>query len=212
MKYEYLIFDLDGTISDPKDGIVKCLNHALSSHSFPIQDEEELSTYIGPPLDSTFKAITNSDNTDLIASLVTKYRERYSEIGYSENVIYKGIPEILETLASISKIKLGICTSKREDFARKILDLFGLTHYFCFINGGDVGIEKWQQLGYLLDNCIISSQSVMIGDRYIDITAAQKNKLSAAGVLWGYGSHSELSEHKPSHLFTKPCELESLAA
>ena len=59
MKYEYLIFDLDGTISDPKDGIVKCLNHALSSHSFPIQDEEELSTYIGPPLDSTLKWSTN---------------------------------------------------------------------------------------------------------------------------------------------------------
>ena len=147
MKYEYLVFDLDGTISDPKEGIVKSLNYSLSAHGFETQDQGELSRFIGPPLDNTFIAITKSDDAELISSLVSKYRERYSDIGFSENVLYEGIPEALEHLSSIPDIKLGICTSKRVDFAERILDLFGLRHFFFFVNGGDVGIEKWQQLG-----------------------------------------------------------------
>ena len=128
MKYDFLVFDLDGTISDPKDGIVRSLNYALSAHGFASQDEIELSTFIGPPLDSTFKALTKSDNPELILSLVAKYRERYSDVGFSENVLYSGISEVLEQLSSISGLELGICTSKRADFAERILELFGLRH------------------------------------------------------------------------------------
>jgi phosphoglycolate phosphatase len=212
LKYEYLVFDLDGTISDPKNGIVKSLNYSLSAHGFATQDESELCIFIGPPLDSAFKTITKSDDPDLISSLVSKYRERYSDVGFSENVLYDGIPQVLEQLSSIPHIKLGVCTSKRADFAERILELFGLRHFFGFVNGGDVGIEKWQQLSSLLEQGDINKNSVMIGDRYVDITAAQKNNLQSAGVLWGYGSHSELSQLKPSHLFTSPCEIAGLAA
>ncbi len=134
MKYEYLIFDLDGTISDPKDGITRSLNYALSAHGFEEQYEEALSKFIGPPLDSTFVTITKSDNPELISSLVAKYRERYSDIGFSENVLYQDIPDVLEQLHITPGIKLGICTSKRADFAERILELFNLRHLISFVS------------------------------------------------------------------------------
>lgn len=135
------------------------------------------------------------------------YSPRDSDVGSSENRLYNGIIEALDILSSIQEIKLGICTSKRVDFAERILEHFSLRHHFSFVNGGDIGIEKWQQLGSLLEQGDINQKTVMIGDRYIDITAAQKNNLGSAGVLWGYGSHSELSQYEPSHIFTSPCEL-----
>ena len=212
MKYENLIFDLDGTISDPKDGIVRSLNYALVNHGFASQDESQLITYIGPPLDSAFKAITKSDNAALISSLVDSYRERYADVGFSENILYDGIPKVLGQLSAVSGITLSICTSKRVDFAERILDMFDLRHLFSFVNGGDVGIEKWQQLQSLKQQGDISHKSLMIGDRYIDLTAAHKNGLPSAGVLWGYGSLDELKEHEPAHIFSNPSELLSLVA
>ena len=210
MKYEYLVFDLDGTISDPKDGIVRSINYALEAHGFELRTENELCTFIGPPLDLSFSSLTGSADSELIKSLVKKYRERYSDIGFSENSLYKGIPEVLTRLNSIPGVKLGICTSKPAHIAERILELFLLRGHFCFVNGGDVGIEKWQQLGSLLEQGEINQNSVMIGDRFVDITAAQKNSLDSAGVLWGYGSRTELSQHDPSYLFSSPGDLEEL--
>lgn len=212
MKYEYLVFDLDGTISDPKQGITRSLNYALSAHGFSEQDEGKLTRYIGPPLDSTFKTITKSDNPKLISSLVAKYRERYSDVGFSENALYPDIPEALAQLHLTSGITLGVCTSKRVDFAERILDFFNLRHFFDFVSGGDVGIEKWQQLQLLCEQKVIHQKSLMIGDRYVDLTAAHKNSLDSAGVLWGYGSLAELTEHKPAYMFSNPRELTLLAS
>jgi len=211
LQYEYLVFDLDGTISDPRDGIVRSLNYALASHGFEDRSDQELSPFIGPPLDVGFASLTGSADPELIKSLVAKYRERYADVGYAENTLYQGIPEVLETLSSTQGLKLGICTSKRTDFAERILELFSLREHFCFVSGGDVGIEKWQQLGALLEQGEINQRSVMIGDRFVDITAAHKNKLDSAGVLWGYGSPAELSQHAPSHIFACPHELVVLA-
>ena len=211
MKYDYLIFDLDGTISDPKQGIVKSINHALKFYGFSERGEVELSTFIGPPMDTTFANLTSTDDRELISSLVSKYRERYSKIGYSENVLYPDVVSSLEKLSLIPDLKLGICTSKRVDFAEKILELFSIRKYFSFVNGGDVGIEKWQQLETLLEENIINRNSLMIGDRYVDLTAAHRNKLESVGVLWGYGDHAELIQHKPVRIISSPCELASLA-
>ena len=210
MKYEYLVFDLDGTISDPKVGIVNSINFALDAHGFRHRTEGEICTFIGPPLDVAFSSFTESNDTKLITSLIAKYRERYSEVGYSENRLYKGITEALEQLSSNEGIKLGVCTSKRVDFAERILELFALRQHFSFVNGGDIGIEKWQQLRSLLDQGEINHKTVMIGDRYVDLTAAHKNNLPSAGVLWGYGSLSELSKYEPMHIFSSPCELTGL--
>jgi phosphoglycolate phosphatase len=210
LDYEYLVFDLDGTISDPKDGIVRSFNYALAAYGYDTQDENELATYIGPPLDSTFGILTGSDDAELILSLVAKYRERYAEVGFSENVLYAGIPEVLAQLSSNAGVTLGICTSKRVDFAEKILDMFALRHFFSFVSGGDVGIEKWQQLQGLREHGAINQNSLMIGDRYIDLSAAHKNELPCAGVLWGYGSLEELQEHAPAYIFSTPGDLLAL--
>lgn len=211
MKYDYLIFDLDGTISDPKQGIVKSINHALKFHGYSEVGDDKLSSFIGPPLDTTFSSLVSSSDSELINSLVSKYRERYSTIGYSENVLYPDVIDSLEKLSLIPDINLGVCTSKRVDFAERILELFSIRKYFSFVNGGDVGIEKWQQLESLLEENIINHNSLMIGDRYVDLTAAHKNKLESVGVLWGYGSHAELIQHKPVRILSSPNELVSLA-
>lgn len=188
MRYQTLIFDLDGTISDPKPGFVNSINHALAFHDLPARDETELKQHIGPPLETTLAALVDSDDPALIHSLVGKYRERYADIGYSENSLYTGIPNVLEALSGIDGLLLGVCTSKRADFAERILDMFGLRHHFAFVSGGDVGIAKWQQLESLLEQQRITTDSLMIGDRHFDLTAAHRNYLASAGVLWGYGS------------------------
>ena len=210
MKYETLIFDLDGTISDPKLGIVRSMNHALAAHGYQTRSEEEIASYIGPPLDQTFMALVDSQQSSLILALVDSYRQRYAEIGYAENHLYPGIRESLNTLKRQGKYRLGVCTSKRVDFASKILALFDLHEHFDFVDGGDVGIEKWEQLQALKQNGIISDKSLMIGDRYVDLTAAHRNGLDSAGVLWGYGSRAELEQHSPNVLLSEPSELTQL--
>ena len=212
MKHDILIFDLDGTISDPEDGIVKSINYALKHFDLEPRSGTEISQFIGPPMDTTFQSLTGETDPNLISSLISKYRERYADVGYSENVLYGGIRESLTTLYNNSESRLAICTSKRIDFATKILDMFGLLELFDFVNGGDVGIEKWQQLGALLEKNQITRQSLMIGDRYVDLTAAHINNLNSAGVLWGYGSKEEIKKESPLYLFSSTQQLVELMA
>ena len=140
MQDRFLIFDLDGTISDPKDGMVRSINYSLKSHGFSARSESELVQYIGPPLDKTFQELVGSSDNALTESLVAKYRERYSSVGYSENTLYEGVTGCLEALAE--KHPLAVCTSKRVDFAEKILSLFEISYLFQIVNGGDIGISK----------------------------------------------------------------------
>ncbi|WP_428239626.1 HAD hydrolase-like protein [Gynuella sp.] len=210
MNYEYLVFDLDGTISDPKAGITQSINYALEHHHFDPLPQDELSRFIGPPLDKTFAELTRNSDPGLITSLVEKYRERYGDIGFSENVLYEGIESTLMELHDRQNCKLGVCTSKRGDFAVKILDMFGLIDLFSFVNGAEIGIEKWQQLENLLNDGVISRNSIMIGDRSNDLHAANHNHLDSAGVLWGYGSRAELEKERPGHILQYPQELLSL--
>jgi len=207
--YDFLIFDLDGTLSDPKEGIVRSINHALVSHGYGELPEKELVRYIGPPLDQTFAQITRASEAARITSLVEIYRERYASVGYSENTIYDGMQQILEDLV-LSGVKLGVCTSKRRDFAEKILEMFSIREYFQFVDGGDVGIHKWQQLEKLMRKGVVTQDSVMIGDRDVDIIAAHKNGMLSAGVLWGFGSAEELRNENPHYLLESPAGLLSL--
>ena len=210
--YDFLVFDLDGTISDPKEGIVRSINYSLEHHGFDSRCEEDIAIHIGPPLDKTFSLLIQREDKSLISSLVTKYRERYSTVGYSENVLYDGVRESLFALHKTGNCRLGICTSKRADFAKKILEMFGLLDLFVFVNGGDVVIEKWQQLEKLLNDRTITTNSLMIGDRFVDLTAAHRNHLHSAGVLWGYGSKDELDKQKPKYIFEQPKQLIDLIA
>lgn len=205
-----LIFDLDGTISDPSLGIGRCINYALEAHGFPEVTPEQVSAEIGPPLDETFRKFCPDSDPVVISSLITKYRERYAKIGYSENQLYSGIVESLQAL-SASGIRMGICTSKRKDFAEKILALFGVLSYFHFVDGGDVGIKKHEQLSGLLQTGKIDRSAVMIGDREIDISSAKANGLRSVGVLWGFGDMNELSEAGADAILNDPNELSKVS-
>ena len=208
--HDLVLFDLDGTLSDPMEGFVRSMNYALTHFGYEPVETKDLATYVGPPIDEAFRSITGKDTASEINALIAKYRERYNEVGYSENVLYRGVAEALEEL-SAADVPMAVCTSKRQDFAEKVLALFGLRQHFRFVSGGDVGIHKWQQMECLRRENKVSGSSIMVGDRAVDMIAAHRNGLKAAGVLWGYGSHAELTGEAPLRLFESPSELQRLA-
>lgn len=210
-KYSTLVFDLDGTLSDPLEGFMLCLNHALREHGEPERERAELCSRIGPPLDETIAQLLPAADPARQLSVLSSYRERYARLGYAENTLY---PQVAETLASLaaSGVRMGLCTSKRADFAEAILTLFGLRQYFAFVSGGDVGIRKGSQLADLLREGLIDGQALMIGDRKHDLIAARENGLACCAVRWGYGSEEELQHYAPDHLLDTPQQWLALAA
>jgi phosphoglycolate phosphatase len=207
--HDLVLFDLDGTLSDPLVGIGRSINYALSHFGHAELELHDLAIHIGPPLDEAFRSITGVHSSSELNALVAKYRERYGQIGYSENVLYPGIVEALSALSKAC-VPLGVCTSKRADFAERILEMFGLRSCFRFVNGGEIGIHKWQQIESLLAQGLISESTVMVGDRAVDLVAAHRNGLHAAGVLWGHGSRTELENEHPRYLLASPAELQFL--
>jgi phosphoglycolate phosphatase len=206
MAHDFILFDLDGTLSDPELGIGRSINHALERHGFAPLGPGAVSRYIGPPLDESFRAITGRDDDSTIHSLVATYRERYGDVGFAENQLYAGIPEALTALAE-SGLPLGLCTSKRRDFACKILALFHLDHLFGLVDGGEIGVHKWQQIAALRAEGHVGDDSLMVGDRAVDVIAAHRNGLTAAGVLWGHGSRDELQAEAPRYLLQAPTDI-----
>jgi phosphoglycolate phosphatase len=207
MSYHSLIFDLDGTLTNPLTGIVRCMNYALSSHDHQVRSEQEIKPYIGPPLEVALSDLSGSTDEAHIKELVTTYRERYGELGYKENVVYDGIFELLDTLQG-QGFRMGVCTSKFEKYAIKVLEEYKLSKYFTFVSGsGAYGTTKSDQLRDLLDAKVALDSSLMIGDRYIDLTSAHSVGLRCAGVLWGYGSLEELTAEEPTFIAESPTQL-----
>ena len=206
MHFDTLIFDLDGTLSDPKLGVVRSMNFALSSFDYTPLSEQEITRHIGPPLEETIQQIIGSDDGYHVDEVVAKYRERYFEIGYTENKLY---PHILEMLSNLAErdIRMGVCTSKFQSIAEKILEKFTVRQYFEFVSGPTKKMVKAKQLENLLAKNIISGNAIMIGDRAIDLIAAKSNRLAKAAVLWGYGDEKELLAEKPEFLFADPPQL-----
>ena len=211
MPSDYIIFDLDGTISDPKDGIARSINFALECHNFEAKDEDEIGELIGLPLDQMYAQLIEATEPSLLSSLVAKYRERYVEIGYAENTLYEGMEASLRHLHASSATPLAICTTKKADVAKKILEMFRLDDLFEFVSGGDIGIKKYQQLEQLLYDGTITRDSLMVGDRFVDIRAARRNQLRSAAVLWGYGSRIELENEQPTFILEQPLQVKELA-
>jgi len=204
-----VVFDLDGTISDPLVGFARSINHALRLQGLPDREPHELTRFIGPPLIESAIELTGSDDPARHERLIADYRRRYGESGYAENTLYDGIPEALHALRDTGAT-LGVCTSKRVDFAEAILRRFGLRELFAFVSGGDIGVHKWQQLQALREAGAVDGDTVMVGDRAVDITSAHRNGLHACGVLWGFGSLAELQSEQPRHLAEKPDDLRRL--
>jgi len=192
------------------EGFGNSFNYALAHFGHPPLDTAALAKFVGPPIDYAFRTVTGRSERIEVMALVAKYRERYSEVGYAENVLYPGIAAALQALSDAG-VPMGVCTSKRQDFAVRILTMFGLIHHFRFVDGGDVGMHKGQQIAALLSQGKVSKSSIMVGDRAVDMIAAHGNGLSAAGVLWGYGSEAELAKESPLHLIASTGELPGLA-
>ncbi|MFT4862508.1 MAG: phosphoglycolate phosphatase [Pseudohongiellaceae bacterium] len=209
MKYKTLIFDLDGTLIDPAVGAVRCMNYALTSLDYMARPAHEITALIGPPLEYALQALSGEEDEVKIQRLVDAYRERYAEFGISENTVYPGIVDLLEELTG-KGIAMGVCTSKLEKNALKILNKYNLIDYFGFVSGASGATfkeRKADQLAGLLSARSIDTSALMIGDRAIDIEAAAENSLSGCGVLWGYGARDELENAQPALLISEPAQL-----
>jgi phosphoglycolate phosphatase len=206
-----LVLDLDGTISDPSLGIARCVNHALTTHGLQPAKPDAIREGIGPPLDAMFRRIAPGVTAADVSRLVATYRERYSDVGYAENTLY---PDIATTLAGLKKagLRLGVCTSKRRDFAVRILELFQIGQLFAFVDGGETGVSKDSQLEGLKNCGEIDSRAIMVGDRAVDISAASSNQLRSIGVLWGFGGRAELESESPWQIISQPGDLLTLVS
>lgn len=193
--FDYYFFDLDGTLTDPAIGITNSFKYALEYFGIEIPSYEKLCTYIGPPLITTFAKEYGFDE-EKCKEGVKKYREYFAEKGLFENTVYAGIEGVLQELKRRGK-HLVVATSKPEEYSIRILNHFNLSGYFDFICGSNMDetrSKKEEVIAYALEKNRISDKTkvIMIGDREHDIIGAKKNNLKSCGVLFGYGSKSEL--------------------
>jgi phosphoglycolate phosphatase len=202
--------DLDGTISDPREGIVRSFQYALDKLGYPVAPEDQLLRYIGPPLYESFAALLHTTDSSLIERAVHLYRERFATKGMFENMLYAGIPQALRKLKTVD-YQLCIVTSKPTPFARRIIAYFGLEKFFYNIYGSELDgsrADKSDLIAYVLEReQIIPTSAVMVGDREHDIKGALANGVRAIGVLWGYGSGDELTRADASFLCETPESL-----
>lgn len=195
--YKYVLFDLDGTLTNPEIGITSSVIYALEKFGVKVEDRKELLPFIGPPLTYSFETFYGLSKED--SELAVKYyRERFSVKGLYENEVYDGVEKMLQTLKDRGKI-LVIATSKPEEFTLKILEHFDLLKYFDYVAGatmdGSRG-EKGDVIRYAIEISGIEdkSQAIMIGDRHYDICGAKENGLDSMGVLFGFGDYEELTK------------------
>jgi len=211
--YKYIIFDLDGTITDPRVGITKSIDYALSYYGIKTENLDSLCKYIGPPLLNSFQEDYGfSEEQAKIAIL--KYREYFKITGIYENVVYSGIEEMMKNLQDKQK-KLMIATSKPTEFAIRILEYFNLRQYFDFVAGSEMDgsrSEKADVIKYVIEENEISdiSEAIMIGDRKHDIIGAKKTGIDSVGVLYGYGSKEELMQAGADYLIENVEDINDL--
>jgi len=208
------LFDLDGTLTESHPGILRCAQYALKKMGYPEYPEEELRSFIGPPLDSQFREFAGM-NAEQAAEATRLYRERFRSIGIYENALYPGIPELLEKLSEAGHV-IGLATSKPEEFAVKILEHFGIRDYFSVISAvamSEKNTAKSVIVGKAIDMAGFSGRHelvTMIGDRRFDMEGAKAQKVRAVGAVYGYGTAEELMETGADVLAYSVKELEKI--
>ena len=209
MRYNTILIDLDGTLTDSKIGITKSVQHALGKMGIIENDLDKLEKFIGPPLVDSFMEYCNFDEKQASVA-ISYYREYYSVTGIYENTMYSGIEKLLELLKNQGK-NIVLATSKPTVFAEIILKHFDVYSYFSLVVGSNLdGTRgtKGQVIKYILDNIKENSKNIiMIGDRKHDIIGADENNIDSIGVTYGYGSKEEMAYMKPTYVVNSVQEL-----
>lgn len=207
LMYDTVLFDLDGTLTDPYEGIANAVTYAMRRIGRADPSASELKAFIGPPIfDSFFKMCGGDGNA--VDRAVFYYREYYMDKGKFENKVYDGVIDMLDKLKS-QGITLAVATSKPEAVSVEILERFRLANSFDVIAGASLDksrAEKSKVIEYALDMCGVRDKSrvIMVGDRKYDVIGAKNNGLGCIGVLYGYGDRAELSEAGADFIVTTP--------
>lgn len=196
MKYQNILFDLDGTLTDPVEGITKSVQYALKKVGVTVEDHLTLTPFIGPPLSDSFQEFYHL-SPEQTALAVDYYRDYFEPHGIFQNVPYPGVADFLASLNKAGK-RLYVASSKPEDFVRRILEHFALDSYFLYAGGASmdgVRSRKADVVQYVLteNNITDLDHTIMIGDRKHDVEGAKECGLPCIGVLFGYGSAEELT-------------------
>lgn len=211
MKYRYILFDLDGTVTNPEEGITKSFAYALEHMGIKVEDRTELRKVIGPPLMQSFDEFYHFTHEQALEA-TAKYRERYEVKGWAENEVYEGMEEVLRALSEHGA-KLILATSKPERFAVRIMEHFGLAKYFTMLCGADDYAKdrstKEQVVRYALEQNGITDigEVIMVGDRKYDVIGAAAVGVPTVGVLYGFGEEEELRTAGAVHVVKTPQEL-----
>jgi phosphoglycolate phosphatase len=212
-RYPTVLFDLDGTLTDPFVGIARSVRYALERLDRPPIDDQTLRGWIGPSLRGSFATVLGGDMA-LAERAVALYRERYGPTGAFENTVYPGIPDLLADLAAAG-CSLCLATSKPQIFAGHILEHFGLDRHFRVIGGASLDASretKASVVAYVLGELppYARDGAIMVGDREHDVIGARANELPAIGVSYGYGSEAELQDARPVAIAASVDELRGL--
>lgn len=212
-KYDVILFDLDGTLTDSSPGIINSIIYALKKYDIAVENRAELRKFLGPPLHESFREFYGFDEEKSMEA-VRFYREYFSTKGLLENEVYDGIPSLLKNLCDTGK-RLIVATSKPQEFTDRIMEHFGLCEYFELIAGSNMDgtrSKKAEVIEYALQKCQITDKSkvVMVGDRMHDIFGANAVGIDSIGVEYGYGDYDELHNAGATYIVKTVNELEKL--
>ena len=210
MKYTTVLFDLDGTLTDPGEGITNSVMHSLKYYGIEETDRAKLYKFIGPPLWESYEVFYGFSHEKAIEA-VEHYREYYKVKGIYENLLYDGVKDMLEALYN-KGVKILVATSKPETFAKIILDYFDIAKYFTFIGGAAMDgsrVNKDDVIKYTLEMAEVTDvkSCVMVGDRLHDILGAKAHCMDSIGVLYGYGSLDELKNAGADFIAAAPMDV-----
>lgn len=212
-KLEFILFDLDGTLTDPFEGITNSVKYALEYYGISVKDKNELSCFIGPPLYASFEKYYGFSKEKSVEA-VAKYREYFATKGIFENALYNNVKEFLSELKN-SGLKVILATSKPEVYADKILEHFEISEYFDCVVGSLLSGERVDKADVIREalcrlNNPDSDNCIMIGDREHDIIGAKKNNIASIGVLFGYGNREELEEANADYIVNDFEEIKAI--
>lgn len=210
MTYKTVLFDLDGTVTDPGIGITNSIMYALHKFGIEVEDRTSLYPFIGPPLKESYHKYYGFDEAGQEQGVVW-YREYYRDKGIFENILYDGMDRLLKQIKDSGR-QVVLATSKPEEFADRILKHFGIAQYFDFVAGAamdDTRTKKTEVIEYALESCGIMdvSTAVMVGDREYDILGAKAFGMDSIGVLYGYGDRQELEAAGATYIAEKVADI-----